>query len=152
MNLGIISDTHGKLYKQALNALQGADMIIHAGDVGSPSIIAELAKIAPVTAVRGNTDSGPWAGTLLLTELIQLEGRHIYVVHDLSLLDLDPSSAGIHIVISGHTHQPMIRNAHNVLYFNPGSASQKRHGGPLSVGRIYVSPNELKPEIIHLDG
>ena len=152
MIIGIISDTHGTLHQQALDALQVSDIILHAGDVGGPKIITELEKIAPVKAVRGNTDGGPWAATLPMAELIQLDGRHIYILHDLSHLDLDPPAAGIQVIISGHTHQPMIRNHQGTLYFNPGSASQRRHGGQLSVGRIYLGQEEVRPEIVTLDG
>lgn len=151
MLIGIISDTHGSISNAALDALQGVDAIIHAGDVGGPDIIKTLEKIAPVKAVRGNTDGGPWASTLPLADLMTFNSRLFYVLHDLSSLDLDPPAAGIHVVVNGHTHQPLVKSVGDVLFFNPGSASHRRHGGPLSVGRINLQKNGLQSEIITLD-
>jgi putative phosphoesterase len=151
MVIGIISDTHGSLSNDALNALQGVDVIIHAGDVGGPDIIKALETVAPVKAVRGNTDGGPWASTLPLVDMLKFNTRFFYVLHDLHQLDLDPPAAGIDVVINGHTHQPSAKTVKGVLYFNPGSASHRRHGGPLSVGRINISESGLFPEMITLN-
>ena len=152
MKIGIISDTHGFLSQQAFEALKGVDYILHAGDVGGPEIISALDLIAPVTAVRGNTDGGIWAKRLPSTDVVSLANKTLYVIHDLHTLDIDPSAAGIHVVISGHTHRPEIKTTGNILYLNPGSASQSRNAGPLSVGRISISNNGLQPEIIFLNG
>jgi putative phosphoesterase len=152
MIIGLISDTHGQLYEEAFNALKGVDAIVHAGDVGGLEILKALNTIAPVNAVRGNMDGGPWASSLPLADMITFEEYSFYVLHDLYRLDLDPPAAGIHVVVSGHTHRSSIETINGVLYFNPGSASQRRHGRPLSVGRIQIAENGPTPEIIHLDG
>lgn len=150
MILGVISDTHGTLNDEVLKIFKGAAHIIHAGDIGSPEIVATLASVAPVTAVRGNTDNSAWSQSIPYKEMIALGGYSFYVLHDLQQLDLEPPAAGIGAVISGHTHQPEIKHRDGVLYMNPGSASQRRHGGSLSVGRIRISDNRLRAEIIHL--
>lgn len=151
MIVGVLSDTHGTLSKRALRALRGVDHILHAGDVGDPAILAALEKVAPLTAVRGNTDGGDWARALPPTDMIELKGKLLYLLHDLYLLDLDPLTAGVHVVISGHTHQGAISEDKGILYFNPGSASQGRNGVPPSVGRITISRTGLHPQIIQLD-
>jgi uncharacterized protein len=150
MIIGIISDTHGVLKEQALKALKGVDHILHAGDVGGPEIVAALQKVAPVTAVRGNTDRDEWGKALPFDQMITMDGHTFYVLHDLNDLDLSPGAAGIQVVISGHTHQPVIRKEGSVLYMNPGSASQRRRGGPLSLGRIQTAAHGIQPEIIEL--
>lgn len=148
--IGILSDTHGVLNRQALTALNGSDIILHAGDVGEPNVLALLRRLAPVVAVRGNTDGGKWAARLPVTDMVEIETSFLYMLHDYQHLDIDPAAAGIQAVISGHTHQPMIRWDAGVLCFNPGSASQSRHGGPLSVGRIRLTAAGLEPEIVTL--
>ena len=150
MKIGIISDTHGVVRPEALDALQGVARIIHAGDVGGPEVIQDLQKIALVTAVRGNMDGGQWALELPPAQMLELEGHTLYVLHDLYALDLDPSAAGIQVVISGHTHQPAIKQTNGVLYLNPGSASYQRRGNPLSVATLILKPNSLMPRIIQL--
>ncbi len=150
MIIGVISDTHGNISNQALNALKGAAAIIHAGDVGDPGVIETLQRIAPVTAVRGNTDGRSWAARLPLTDMVLLAEHCFYVLHDLAALDIDPLSAGINVVIHGHTHQAQIHKHNEIMYFNPGSASVQRHGGPLTVGRISVLDSKLQPQIIQL--
>lgn len=152
MIIGIISDTHGILNSSAQQALAGVDHIVHAGDIDSPDVLKSLARIAPVSAVRGNMDQGHWAHKLPVSDLVAFEGVHFYLLHNLDQLDLDPIAAGIQVVISGHTHQSSIKTIQGVLYFNPGSASYGRHGGSLSVGRITVSSNRLTPRIVGLDG
>ena len=148
--IGVLSDTHGVLSRQALAALEGSDMILHAGDVGDPNVLALLKHLAPVAAVRGNTDGGHWAARLPATDMVTVETAYIYILHDFLHLDIDPAAAGVQAVICGHTHQPMIRWDAGVLCFNPGSASQSRHGGPLSIGRIRLTDDGLDPEIVTL--
>ncbi|MGC2162909.1 MAG: metallophosphoesterase family protein [Silvibacterium sp.] len=118
----MISDTHGLLRPEALAALHGVEHILHAGDVGDPAILAALRAIAPLTAIRGNIDAFGACAQLPPTELIELAGHSIYMLHDLAALDLNPAAAGLSVVISGHSHQPRIEHRKNVLYFNPGSA------------------------------
>ncbi|MBI5064561.1 MAG: metallophosphoesterase family protein [Desulfatitalea sp.] len=150
MIIGIISDTHGALNDEVLNIFRGVAHIIHAGDIGAPEIVPALARVAPVTAVRGNTDNSAWSESLLYKEMITLGEHCFYVLHDLQQLDLEPHAAGISAVISGHTHQPETRHRDGVLYLNPGSASQRRHGGSLCVGRIRISGKRMHAEIIQL--
>jgi len=150
MVIGVISDTHGTVSQQALDALNGAASILHAGDIGDPDVIQMLSRIAPVTAVRGNTDSRRWAYAFPLTEMISLAERCFYVLHDVTALDIDPPSAGINIVVHGHTHQAQIETIKDTLYFNPGSASVRRHGGPLTIGRINISNGRIRPAIIQI--
>jgi putative phosphoesterase len=150
MIVGVISDTHGVLNRQALEALEGVQHIIHAGDIGNPDIIQTLEKIAPLTAVRGNMDSGVWSNSLPAYEMITLNQSCFYILHNLDRLDLEPQSAGIDIVVSGHTHFPEIKSVNQVLYFNPGSASSSRYGGPLAIGKIRLFKTYLEPEIIQL--
>jgi len=149
--IGVISDTHGLLRPQAVAALRGSVLIVHAGDVGSPDILDELRRIAPVVAVRGNVDKGAWAKQLPETEVVQIDDVYIYVLHILDELDLDPTSAGFHAVISGHTHQPKIETKDGVLYFNPGSAGPRRFILPISIGRLIVSEGKVTGEIIYLE-
>lgn len=150
MIVGVISDTHGTLHDEVFELFKDVAHIIHAGDIGSPEIIPALSRLAPVTAVRGNTDNSAWSLSLPYQEMIDLGGHGFYVLHDLQRLDLVPQAAGLHAVISGHTHQPEIEHRSGVLYFNPGSASQRRHGGSLSVGRIRISGYRLNAEILPL--
>jgi uncharacterized protein len=149
-SIGVISDTHGLLRPQVLAALQGSALIIHAGDVGDPQILDALGNIAPVSAVRGNIDRGPWTKQLPATQIIEFEGRSIHVLHDLNELEFDPVSAGFHAVIFGHSHRPKIETRGGVLYFNPGSAGPRRFNLPISVGRLTISAGALQAEIIDL--
>jgi uncharacterized protein len=149
--IGVISDTHGLLRPQAVAALRGSPLIIHAGDVGRPEILDELRGIAPVHAVRGNVDRGAWAMGLPETEIVDLGDCLVYVLHDLGALDLDPPTAGFRAVIAGHSHQPRIETRDGVLYFNPGSAWPRRFRLPVSVGRLTLSDGKLDAEIIELD-
>jgi uncharacterized protein len=130
--------------------LRGADRIIHAGDVGAPEILETLSAIAPVTAVRGNVDTSAWARKLPETEVLEVDGVSIYVLHDLSALDLKPEAAGFRVVISGHSHVPKQETRAGVLYFNPGSAGPRRFKLPVSVGRLNLSGDKIKAEIIAL--
>jgi putative phosphoesterase len=136
--VGVISDTHGLLRPKALDALRGADAIIHAGDIGDPQIISALQQIAPVTAIRGNIDIEPWAQTLPQTNVLEIGDKLIYILHDLKRLDLDPAAAGFAAIISGHSHKPSIEIRNGVLYFNPGSAGPRRFNLPISVGKLVL--------------
>jgi putative phosphoesterase len=148
--IGVISDTHGLLRPQAVEALRGCDLIIHAGDVGRPDVLDELRKIAPVIAVRGNVDKGPWARELPESRVIEVDGRLIYVLHILDELDLDPAGAGFAAVIVGHSHQPKIESRRGVLYFNPGSAGPRRFSLPVTIGRLTLAGGALHPEVIDI--
>lgn len=150
MVIGVISDTHGTISEQALNALKGVDHIIHAGDVGDPVVAKALQNVAPTNIVRGNMDGGTWSKKLPPSDVFELDGITFYLLHDLYALDIDPLTAGIHIVISGHTHQPEIKRHKGVLYFNPGSASHGRYASPQSVGRIEITQGRIIPKIITL--
>jgi hypothetical protein len=150
--IGVISDTHGLLRPEAVTALQGSALIIHAGDVGTPNILDELRRIAPVVAVRGNVDRGAWADRLPQSEIVEHDGVRLYVLHILDELDLDPPTAGFHAVISGHSHKPKIESKDGVLYFNPGSAGPRRFKLPISVGRLLLGDDTVTGEIIYLDG
>jgi putative phosphoesterase len=150
-HIGVISDTHGLLRPQAVAALRGSPLIIHAGDVGSPDILDELRSIAPLFAVRGNVDRGAWATRLPETEIVEVDDGLLYVLHDLNTLDLDPPTAGFRAVIAGHSHQPKIETRDGVLYFNPGSAGPRRFRLPVTVGRLTLTGGKLNAEIINLD-
>jgi putative phosphoesterase len=149
-HIGVISDTHGLLRPQALAVLRGSELIIHAGDVGDPAILAALGEIAPVLAVRGNIDRGAWAKNLPARQIVRLEEHSIYVLHDVYELDVDPASAGFHAIIFGHSHRPKIETKDGVLYFNPGSAGPRRFDLPMTVGRLTISDGGLQAEIIDL--
>ena len=150
MVIGVISDTHGLLRPEALAALQGSDRIIHAGDIGDPAILDKLAEIAPVTAVRGNVDREAWAKSIAETELLEVDGASIYLLHILENLDLQPKAAGIQAVIYGHSHVPKQELKDGVLYFNPGSAGPKRFKLPVTVGKLIVDAGKIRREIIQL--
>lgn len=150
MLIGVISDTHGLLRPEAVAALQGVEHILHAGDVGDPGILDRLREIAPVTAIRGNVDVGGACARLPDTELVELGGRQIYMLHDRETLDLDPVSASISVVIYGHSHRPSILRHKGVLYFNPGSAGPRRFSLPVSVGMLRVEESGVDAEIVEI--
>jgi uncharacterized protein len=150
--IGVISDTHGLLRPEALEALHGPERIIHAGDVGDPEILEQLAAIAPVSAVRGNIDKSAWARKLPETDVVEAGGVSIYVLHDLAQLDLKPEAAGFNVVISGHSHVPKQETRNGVLYFNPGSAGPRRFKLPVSVGRLTIDRRSVHGEIITIAG
>ena len=134
--IGLISDTHGLLRPEAAKALEGCDLILHAGDVGRPEILENLGRIAPVVAVRGNIDQGAWAERLPLTAPVETRAARIYVLHDLGQLDLDPAAAGFGVVVSGHSHKACRDQRSGVLYVNPGSAGPRRFRLPVTVARL----------------
>ena len=150
MIIGVISDTHGLLRPEALEVLQGSQHIIHAGDVGDPLILERLAEVAPVTAVRGNIDKGAWAQKLPESNVLQVAGICIYILHEIDRLDLKPEAAGFAAVIYGHSHVPKQETKNGVLYFNPGSAGPKRFSLPISIGRLTIADGALKAEVIDL--
>lgn len=148
--LGVISDTHGLLRPEAMEILRGAEMILHAGDVGVPGILDELRAIAPVRVVRGNVDYGDWADAIPETEVISVGGRTIYMLHIVDQLGLSPEAAGFDAVIFGHSHRPTIERRRDVLFFNPGSAGPRRFDLPITVGKLHISEAGLEPEIIQI--
>lgn len=151
IRIGLISDTHGLLRPQACDFLQGSHHIIHAGDIGSPAVLQELAVIAQVTAVRGNNDMEEWAEPLLGTEWLQFGEVNIYVLHDLSELDIKPKTTGISVVISGHSHKPSIEEREGVLYINPGSAGPRRFKLPIAVAELIIDGESVSPRIMYLE-
>lgn len=148
--IGLISDTHGLLRPQALDALRGSDRIVHAGDIVEPSILAVLAGIAPLTCVRGNNDHGAWAQALPETAMVEDAGVRILVIHDLKQLRIDAAAAGLAAVVSGHSHRPRVERKEGVLYVNPGSAGPRRFKLPVSVGRLIVHRARVEAELIEL--
>jgi putative phosphoesterase len=148
--VGIISDTHGLLRPEAIEAVRGSEAIIHAGDVGREEILHDLEQIAPVTIVRGNIDTGAWGRKLPATNVLEVAGTSIYVLHNIDELDLDPAAAGFSAVIFGHSHRPLIETRKGVLFFNPGSAGPRRFNLPISVGRLIVANGKLTSELIEL--
>jgi len=149
--IGVISDTHGLLRAEAVQALAGAELIVHAGDVGGPEVLDALRAVAPVVAVRGNNDRGAWAAALAETEVVEHGGRSLYVLHDVKQLDLDPRAAGFDAVIAGHSHQPRIERRDGVLYLNPGSAGPRRFRLPVALAWLDLDPEGLAAEIVRLD-
>ena len=144
--IGLVSDTHGLLRPALATALAGCDLILHAGDVGDMAILDTLREVAPVRAIRGNVDTGAWAAALPDTATVEAAGVRIHVLHDLARLDFDPAAAGVHVVLSGHSHRPGQRRENGVLYVNPGSAGPRRFKLPVSVARLTVGPGELGVE------
>lgn len=149
--LGIISDTHGLLRPEAVVFLQGCNRILHGGDIGNGEILAQLSSIAPVTAIRGNNDKGAWAEAIPETKLFEFGGIYVYTIHDLSQLNIDPSAAGIRVVISGHSHKPLIERRDGIWFVNPGSAGPRRFKLPISVADILIEGSAISPRIVELD-
>lgn len=148
--IGLISDTHGLLRPEALRALEGSNLVIHAGDVGDPGILEKLRGLAPVIAVRGNVDTEPWTRALPETEVVETGSATIYVLHDVHALDLDPAAAGFHIVVSGHSHKPGQTKRGGVLYINPGSAGPRRFDLPVTIARLSLNEKPWKVEFVEL--
>ena len=149
-HIGLISDTHGLLRKEALAALEGSELIVHAGDVGKPEILAALEALAPVIAVRGNVDQEPWALQLPETAVAEAGPVKLYVLHDLAALDLNPAVAGFHVVVSGHSHKPLRSGQRGVLYVNPGSAGPRRFDLPVTVARLNIERTPWKVDFVDL--
>ena len=150
MQIGVISDTHGLLRPEAVSALRGSNLILHAGDIGDPGILGELEKIAPVRAIRGNIDTEAWAQELPADEVVEAEGLSLYVLHNVREMDLNPRAAGFAAVISGHSHKPSSEVRDGVLYFNPGSAGPRRFSLPTTVGMLRIREGKLVAELIEL--
>ncbi|MDE3103540.1 MAG: metallophosphoesterase family protein [Acidobacteriota bacterium] len=150
MRLGVISDTHGLLRPEALAALRGVDHLLHAGDVGDPEILYTLATLAPVTAVRGNIDvAGPCAN-LPATEMIELDGHTVYMLHIREELDLLPEAAGVQLLVYGHSHRPALESRNGVLYLNPGSAGPRRFQLPVTVALVDLTADGIRARIVPL--
>lgn len=152
IRIGLISDTHGLLRPDAVAFLRGCDHIIHAGDIGQPDVLEALAALAPVTAVRGNNDHGPWAERLRETESLTFDGVSIYVIHDLSHLDIEPVIAGVRVVVSGHSHRPSIDERSGVLFVNPGSAGRRRFTLPIALAELEIAGDSVSARIVELAG
>lgn len=150
--IGVISDTHGLVRPEALEALRGSDLIVHAGDVGKLEVLDALRSIAPLVAIRGNNDFGAWADALASTEVVELGQTFLYLVHDVAELDLDPAAAQFSAVISGHSHRPSAELRDGVLYLNPGSAGPRRFRLPISLARLHLRGGALQPELVTLAG
>jgi putative phosphoesterase len=150
MMIGVISDTHGLLRPEALEALRGVEHILHAGDVGDAGILDSLRELAPVTAISGNIDVEGPCSRLPSTEVVTLQGLTFYMLHDRHALDLDPAAAGFAAVISGHSHRPLIEWRNGVLYMNPGSAGPRRFSLPVSIGLLKISADGLQPQLVSL--
>jgi uncharacterized protein len=150
IRVGLISDTHGLMRPEALAALAGVSHIVHAGDIGSAEILAQLGTIAPVTAVRGNNDKGSWAKGIAEREVVQIGGKSIYVLHDLHELDLDPAAADFAVVVTGHSHKPAITRKGGVLFVNPGSAGPRRFKLPICVAMLEIDGDATHAEIREL--
>jgi len=149
--IGVISDTHGLVRPEAVAALAGVERIVHAGDIGSPEVIAALQRIAPVSAVRGNNDREAWAADIPETEVVEVGAVSLYVLHDLHELDLDPRAAGFAAVIAGHSHQPRREERDGVLYLNPGSAGPRRFKLPISLARLTVAGRRVQAKLVTLE-
>jgi uncharacterized protein len=149
--VGLISDTHGLLRPEAVAFLRGSHFIVHGGDIGRAGVLEELAALAPVTAVRGNNDKAPWAGSVQETEVLQVGEVLIYVVHDIATLDLDPVAAGFQVVVSGHSHRPSVTQREGVLYVNPGSSGPRRFKLPVSVGELMIVEKSVSARVVELD-
>ena len=148
--VGLISDTHGLLRPEAVAALAGVDLILHAGDIGGLDVIAQLQSIAPVVAVRGNTDRHDWAHAIPEREIAQVGAVRIYLLHDVHALDVNPVTAGFQVVVSGHSHQPLIEQREGVLFVNPGSAGPRRFKLPVSVARLVVDGPAVRAALVQL--
>ena len=151
IRVGLISDTHGLMRPEALIALAGVSHIVHAGDIGSAQILEELRAIAPVTAVRGNNDQDAWARGIAEHEVVEIGGKSIYVLHDLKELDLDPAAAGFAVVVTGHSHKPVISTKDDVLFVNPGSAGPRRFKLPVSVATLDIEGGAIRAQIRELN-
>jgi uncharacterized protein len=149
--IGVISDTHGLLRAEAVNALVGSDVILHAGDIGKPEVLEGLQAIAPTIAVRGNNDKGVWAEKIPERETVQIEEVQIHLLHIVKELAFDPKESGIRIVISGHSHKPLIEDQGDVLFLNPGSAGPRRFKLPISVAQLHLDGTAVHVKIVELE-
>jgi putative phosphoesterase len=150
LRVGVLSDTHGLLRADARAFLVGCDTIIHGGDIGSADILEQLASLAPLIAVKGNNDKQPWAAHLPATHLLKLGGAYLYVLHDLTRLDIEPASAGVQAVITGHSHKPKMFERDGVSYFNPGSCGPRRFNLPISIGEMIIRGSTIHARTVEL--
>lgn len=148
--VGVISDTHGLVRPEAIEALKGSELILHAGDIGKPEVLEKLRSIAPVIAVRGNNDKGEWAEAISERETLQIEAVSIHLLHIIQELSIVPQSMGIHLIISGHSHKPSIQERDGVLYLNLGSAGPRRFKLPVSIAQLHIRDNQVQAEIVEL--
>jgi putative phosphoesterase len=148
--VGLISDTHGLLRPEAVTFLRGSDHIIHAGDIGDATVLRQLNVLAPVTAVRGNNDGGSWAEAIPESQVLQVDNVFMYVLHDLAELDLDPGAAGFQVVVSGHSHQPLVETRDGVLYVNPGSSGPRRFKLPVAVAELDIAGHSVRARVVEL--
>lgn len=151
VRIGLISDTHGLLRPEATAFLRGCSLIVHGGDIGGPAILEKLASIAPVTAVRGNNDSGPWALRLNETEIVEVQGIRVYAIHDLAAMSGDARAEGIRVVVSGHSHMPLIEMRDGLLFVNPGSAGPRRFKLPIAIGELTIEGASVTARIVNLE-
>lgn len=149
--VGLISDTHGLLRLEAVTFLRGSDHIIHAGDIGDATVLRQLNVLAPVTAVRGNNDRGSWADVIPESQVLQVDNVFMYVLHDLAELDLDPGAAGFQVVVSGHSHQPLVETRGGVLYVNPGSSGPRRFKLPVAVAELDIEGHSVRARVVELE-
>jgi putative phosphoesterase len=150
IRVGLISDTHGLLRPQAVEALRGSDFIVHGGDIGNAGILEALRAMAPLTVVRGNNDREPWADGIAETERVLFGGIGLYAIHDLSQLDIAPRAAGVRVVVSGHSHKPKVEERDGVLYVNPGSAGPRRFSLPIAVAELTIDGDAVSARIVEL--
>ncbi|WP_088892628.1 metallophosphoesterase family protein [Leptolyngbya ohadii] len=150
MQVGVISDTHGLVRPEAIAALEGSELILHAGDIGKPEVLEQLKTIAPVIAVRGNNDTGEWAKAIPDRETIAIEGLSVHLLHIATDLDFNPQTAGVQIVISGHSHKPSIKDLNGVLFLNPGSAGPRRFKLPVTIAQLQITGTSANAEIVQL--
>src|SRR5215475_1140587 len=149
--IGLISDTHGLLRPEAVEALRGSELVLHAGDVGKQEVLEELRKLAPVVAIRGNVDTDLWCSTLKNSELVETSAATFYLIHNIGDLDLNPAAAGINVVLFGHSHQPTQYKKDGVLYINPGSAGPRRFSLPITIARLDLSVSPWKIGLVELN-
>lgn len=149
--VGLISDTHGLLRPEATAFLRGSDFIVHAGDIGDAAVLEELSALAPLTAVRGNNDTGTWAEAVPETEVLRVDDVVIYVLHNVAELDVDPVIAGFQVVVSGHSHHPSVEERDGVLYVNPGSSGPRRFKLPVAVAELRVAGASVKAKVVELE-
>jgi len=149
--IGLIYDTHGLLRPQALDYLRGSAHILHAGDIVDPATLDVLATLAPLTAVRGNNDDGPWASALPESATLTLYGVVIHILHDLKDLQIDPAGAGVRVVLAGHSHKPSCVERDGVLYVNPGAAGRRRFKLPVSLGELLIDDGQVEVNLKTLD-
>ena len=148
--VGVISDTHGLVRPEAITTLRGCDLIVHCGDIGDPAVLDALRAVAPVRAVRGNNDKGPWASALPVDDVVEVGSQSLYVIHDLHELALEPAAAGFAAVLAGHSHRPMVERRAGVLFVNPGSAGPRRFSLPVAIARLRLAPGRCDARIIDL--